>query len=195
MGYTPGIELPYDPRRARSLLAEAGYPGGKGLPRLQWIGMTSTGCEETRRFWQALYAENLGLDPGIWDVSEPLVATWWHDVVECVKPIGSLYWVVFAFRYPDPDCFMRRDYHIMLRNHGGWQDPEYDRLVEEARLLTDPAARERLCRQADTMLMQQAALILGSYVGDAMLVKTRVKWMPTMPDGTPQFEHMIIEPH
>ncbi len=31
-GSSVGIYLKYDPERARQLLAEAGYPGGRGFP-------------------------------------------------------------------------------------------------------------------------------------------------------------------
>jgi len=35
--YEPPKGLGYDPERARKLLAEAGYPGGKGFPRFQFM--------------------------------------------------------------------------------------------------------------------------------------------------------------
>src|SRR5205085_5620557 len=37
-GYNPSIRVPLDPDRARTLLAQAGYPGGKGFPALTiWL--------------------------------------------------------------------------------------------------------------------------------------------------------------
>ena len=45
------------------------------------------------------------------------------------------------------------------------------------------------------MLMEAAALVPFSYRSAVWLVKPWVKWMPMLPDGTPQFEHIIIEPH
>ncbi len=136
-GYTPGIEPPFDPPAARALLAEAGYPNGRGLPRLSYIGITSTGCEETRRYFQETYAENLGIDPDIYDVFEPRCDPWWHDMFETRKTVGSIYWVIHGYYYPDPDNFLYFTYDTMIRNHGGWQDPKYDRIITEARVTSD----------------------------------------------------------
>jgi ABC-type transport system substrate-binding protein/class 3 adenylate cyclase len=36
-GHTPGVALPYDPERARELLAEAGYPEGRGFPLVDFV--------------------------------------------------------------------------------------------------------------------------------------------------------------
>src|SRR5436309_2110950 len=40
LGFNPGlVGYPYNPQRARELIAEAGYPGGRGLPSLTiWSG-------------------------------------------------------------------------------------------------------------------------------------------------------------
>jgi oligopeptide transport system substrate-binding protein len=195
MGYTPGIELPYDPARARALLAEAGYPDGQGLPRLGWAGAKSTGSDETRHLFLKMYAENLGIGPDTYDVSEPPCDIWWRKMLESAEPIGSIFFYIIGYAYPDPDCYLRYGYELMVRNHGGWWSPEYDRLTRDARIEASPDDRARLYRRADAMLMEAAALVPFSYRSAVWLVKPWVKWMPMLPDGTPQFEHIIIEPH
>ena len=44
-GHVAHIALPYDPQEARRLLAEAGYPGGRGLPRLKYV----------TQFWEEMF--------------------------------------------------------------------------------------------------------------------------------------------
>ena len=55
--YFPGYEHPegiaYDVEAAKKMLADAGYPGGEGLPRLKLLYNTGTGDHEQ-------IAQNLG---------------------------------------------------------------------------------------------------------------------------------------
>ena len=61
-GHSPGIGSPYDPEGARQLLAEAGYPDGRGFPvvgaLLPRAAITLAGCEYQQAQWQ----ENLGVE-------------------------------------------------------------------------------------------------------------------------------------
>ena len=42
--HSPGIGLPYSPERARDLLAEAGYPGGRGFPTVDFVSAPARGA-------------------------------------------------------------------------------------------------------------------------------------------------------
>ena len=61
-GYQPGAVLREDRDEARRLLAEAGFPGGKGFPRLELLFNTSEQhrpiCEAVQQMWK----QELGID-------------------------------------------------------------------------------------------------------------------------------------
>jgi oligopeptide transport system substrate-binding protein len=59
-GHSPGIALPYDPERARQLLAEAGYPNGDGFPVVD--ALTFHGIETSVEYLQTQWRENLGVE-------------------------------------------------------------------------------------------------------------------------------------
>ncbi len=64
----------------------------------------------------------------------------------------------------------------------------YDELVERARRLTDQAERLRLYRQADRILMEEAAIVPITYERDPLLVKP---WVRRFLD----WRHTIIDAH
>ncbi len=52
-------------RLARKLLAEAGYPGGRGLPKIEISYNTDEGHQSIAELIQAQWKENLGIDVGL----------------------------------------------------------------------------------------------------------------------------------
>jgi oligopeptide transport system substrate-binding protein len=65
-GYTPPSTVRFDPVEARRLLAEAGYPGGAGLPKIELMlngnaGRVVTSGEVLQRMW----SEHLGVQVSV----------------------------------------------------------------------------------------------------------------------------------
>jgi peptide/nickel transport system substrate-binding protein len=132
-----GVEaVPFDPARARALLAEAA-----ALP-LHLTYKTST--VETRRRIAEAIAAFLG-DVGVEVELRPLEwPTLYADIRRGSFEIFSLSWVGLA----DPDIYYSILHSSMVpphgNNRGGFADPSVDAWTSEARRSLDPAERGRL---------------------------------------------------
>ncbi len=183
-GHSAGIALPYDPERARELLAEAGYPGGRGFPIVDALAFHGT--EPAVEYLQAQWRESLGIEI-IWEIME-----WgmYLDRLDREPPHTCL--AGWMADYPDPDNFLRVS---PIRRYTGWQNKAYDSLVEEARRATDQEERMRLYQQADRILVEEAAIMPLTYRRYHLLVKPWVKKSPTSPMKVWFWKDVIIEPH
>lgn len=187
-GYTPPHGVSYDPEQARRLLAEAGYPQGKGLPVLEVLYSTS---ENHRRIAEALQEQwrtKLGVETRLanQEVASLLEARRSGDF-----QLLRSSWVA---DYDAPETYLTLFTSDSDQNFTGWSDPEYDRLISRASRTADTAARFDLLRQAETRLLE-AAPILPLYVNTHIyLIHPAVRgWHPTLLDRHP-LKHVYLEP-
>jgi oligopeptide transport system substrate-binding protein len=184
-GHSPGIGLPYDPERARALLAEAGYPDGRGFPEVQ--GMTNPGhkklaCDALRIQWR----HNLGIDI-VWQSLE-----WSHLLERLYQEPPPLFAVGWGADYPDPDNALRMSTHSQWT---GWHNPTYEQLLEEAKYIADREKRMALYQQADGILIEDAAIVPIYYGRNHMLIKPWVHKLSLSVMNWYLWKDVIIEPH
>jgi oligopeptide transport system substrate-binding protein len=185
-GHSPDISLPYDPETAQLVLAEAGYPGGRGFPVIECLIRDDPGhdlaCEHLKEQW----SEILGIEMNWKQIK-------WGSFYDLLTEKTPPMWLVSWFAdYPDPDNILRVPWWLSF---GGWENPTYTRLVEGARRVMDQAERMRMYQEADKILVDEAALLPLWYGRFHMLVKPWVKKLFTSPLKWWSWKDIIIEEH
>ena len=182
-GHSAGIGLPYDPKRARRLLAEAGYPGGRGFPEVD--SPTRRAVLPHPEFLQSQWQKNLGIEIS-WEIME------WAPYLERLEELPDLYLMGWIADYPDPDNFLRVG---LWRERMRWGHNNFDRTVETARRATNQKTRIQLYRQAEKILIEEAAIIPLYYSRQHLLVKPWVsKLLPASASGRHRWKDVVIEP-
>jgi len=157
----PGYQEVQLPERnveeARRLLAEAGYPGGKGFPKAEVLFNTSESHKNIAEVLQQQWKEALGINVQLvnqeWKV---FLATTQAEDYQISR--GS--WIG---DYLDPNTFLDMWTSTNGNNRTGFKDPVYDVLIERAARTVDPAERMALLHQAETVVTDQDMIILPVY--------------------------------
>lgn len=168
-GHDYNIEL------ARQLLAEAGYPGGKGLTGLSILYNTGQGHENPAQQIKRTWEETLG-------VVVELEAYESKRFSELLK--GKQYTISRASwfgDYIDPSTFLDKFQTDGGNNDNGWSNTQYDALLRQAAVELDPARRMTLFTQAETILLNEAPIApIFQYV-NLDVYDTRLKGMSDNP--------------
>jgi len=171
-GYDPQFRpYPFDPQRARTLLAKAGFPGGKGLPVFQiWSNVRSEGIEREHE----VIGRHLG-EVGIrvefsYNTNWPAFSS---QVYEGKLPIFRYGWVADV---PEPDDFLYRLFHSQSRNNlTRYHNPRVDRLLDKARAEQDYLRRVELYREVERLIMEDSPIIPLNYYGYERLFQPYVQ--------------------
>lgn len=156
LGYNPALAgYAYDPPKARELLAQAGHPGGQGLPNLQiWSSVTNDAIvrehEQIRRSLEAVGVH-----------AEFKYLTDWPAFSRALTE-GRLPAFLYAWYadVPHPDDFLfKLFYSKSPRNYTGYVNPVVDNLLLNARNAPDMQRQVELYRRAEQLIVEDAPIV------------------------------------
>ncbi len=170
-GYTAEAHIPYDLDQARKLLAEAGYPGGKGFPTIDILYNTMERhqmiAEAIQQMWKRELGINVTLTNQEWKVylsstsNERLDfdlarAGWIGDVVDAINFL---------------ECFIEGNGN----NRTGWGNPDYDDTLARAVQENERTKRHALYQQAEAILIDELPIIPIYHYTRPMLIQPEVR--------------------
>jgi len=143
----------FDPEAARKALADAGYPGGKGLPPITLIYNTTEQHKQIASAAQQMWKEHLGIDVTIenqeWKV-------YLGRLAKVDFQMARLGWIG---DYADPNTFLELFASTNGNNHSNWGDEKFDKMLLDANATADSDKRLELLREAEAYAFEQQPML------------------------------------
>ena len=184
-GHSHDLAPVHDVDLARRLLAEAGYPDGRGLPELRLVHADPGFSAEMRSQFEKQWEDQ-------WRVLGVRLrqdAVRFEDFRTEVEKPGSIANWGWSSDYPDPDGLLS----TFLVAQASVAPDEVTNLVARARASHDRDARLELFRQADRILVaEQAWVVPVIYDGFALVHRPNVEGFWANPMGMSPLDEVIV---
>jgi len=155
---------------AKQLLADAGYSDGKNFPPLKLLVVNKESNLKIAEAIQEMWRTNLGINIEIisqeWGVYGNTVNTGDFDIAQA----GWMPDYNDAMTYLD--LWIKSDYSMY---YTGWQNPDYDKLIDEAKTNGNPEIRSEQLHQAETILIQNMPVMPIYFYTNQNMYKPWVK--------------------
>ena len=149
--------LVFDPAQAAILLAEAGFPAGKGFPNVNYLYSKSELNEaiavELQNMWRDSLGVNVNLVRQEWKVYLNSLSLLDYDIARS-SWVGD---------YADPNTFLDMFLTGGGNNRTGWRSTDYDTLVATASRELNPSRRFEILREAEDLLVKNAIPVCPIY--------------------------------
>ncbi len=154
---TPEGLLSFDPEKAQQLMMDAGYPKGKGAPKITLSYSASTPYKAVVEALQQMWQSHLGL---LVDIEQTEAKTNFYQIIHRQFDLARLVWRVEC---ADAGVVLGFFASNSPANPTGWSNIDFDKELLRGFDEKDLEKRERYFQAAETILLQEAPIIPISY--------------------------------
>jgi oligopeptide transport system substrate-binding protein len=164
-GISEGVGIPYNPGQAQQWLSNAGYPNGAGLPPVTLWYNESPGHQSTAEYIQQSWITNL-------NVTVTLQSLAWVDYLAQIDNGDFQIWRMgWCSDYNDAYNFLYDGIDPYFAGRfGGWSNPTYENLLDQAAQSSNNSARQLYYQQAEEILVETDAVMLPLYYNTSPVV-------------------------
>ncbi|MBE6831644.1 MAG: peptide ABC transporter substrate-binding protein [Ruminococcaceae bacterium] len=172
---------------AKKLLAEAGYPDGKGFPSVEYVtnpaSMNNALAEALQNMWKTELGVNVTISQQEWSV--------FLDT----RNKANFQIARGGFGVDFNDAVSMLDLFVTNggNNSGKYSNPEYDKLIEQIKATDDNKVRMPLLHQAEDILMRDMVVAPTTYRTRIVLLNPKVKGYYQSPMGFDYFMYASVE--
>jgi len=152
-GYNSSLSEKENINKAKQYLTEAGYPDGKGFPKLTLLYNTSENHKKIAEAVQQMWKTNLNIDIELEN------AEWKVYLDKQTKLDYQICRAGWQGDYVDPNTFLDMFTSYSGQNNTGWANPDYDRFIQEASKEANTKVRYNLLSSAEKILMEELPII------------------------------------
>jgi ABC-type transport system substrate-binding protein len=178
---TSALQAPgYDPERARKLLAEAGYPGGKGFPALELVSRPQAVFVKASEAAANMLEKNLGIAVKVQSVE-------WGKYTKDInaRNVYGFFLHAWTAEYLSPQYFFGDLIHSKApRNRFNYVNARVDALLDRADQTVASEERQRLYLEAEKLTVEDVAVLPFYYDTYTFMVKPYVKGLDFTPTST-----------
>lgn len=171
-GYRPPIDppAPFDSQieLAKQLLSDAGFPGGKGFPKLSIAYNTDEAHHKIAQAVQQMWKKYLGVDV---DLTNKEWKVFLKEQAERKFDISRLSWMADI---PDPTELLSVYMSTGANNRSNWGSKEFDRLLLESTAIREKKKRFVDLERAEKILLDAAPIIPVYHYVSYSLMSSRI---------------------